>query len=524
MTERVAVAPLVGRDDEEETIWLGASLSKLLTEHLVGAELVVLDHNAIARSMVAQDRALPLSKTDAEALRRNLKLAVLVHGSFTLDVDGRLLGLRLQVDRAGQPGAPLEIAAPLAQFGRFIERTALSLIERLGVQVTDDVRRKVGAVPRPTNFEAYHQVVRARAAWRRREHVLALTQIESALAMEPGLEEAVEIALALALTADDADALRSNYRRWADLALGGGRAVIGAERLMAYGHWLGARGEWDSAQSVYEEALDVFRRERRQSGEMRALNHLANLALQRGQFQRAAETYRRSAPALSSMNARRDAAIAWHNLALALHSLGEAEEAIDAVEQALALARQANQGALEARCYILRGAINDDAGMWTAAQEDYEQAGNILESAKDDLGLAIVKDQMAGIYRQQGNYRQAESLRLEAMSHLEKSGHVHELAVVWLNLADLYFAMGNYTGAWDYASRAQRELQKMGSGIEAQAKTLVETLNPLRSISAMPSPPPSPPASPGEGLYSETDLYDNDDEGVVMTGSDEDEE
>jgi tetratricopeptide (TPR) repeat protein len=521
MTERVAVAPLVGRDDEEETIWLGASLSKLLTEHLAGAEMVVLDHNAIARTMVAQDRALPLSKTDAEALRRDLKLAALVHGSFTLDAEGRLLGLRLQVDRAGQPKAPLEISAPLASFGRFIERTALALVERLGVQVTDDVRRKVAAVPRPTNFEAYRQVVRARAAWARGEQVLALTQIESALAMEPGLEEAVEMALALALATDDTDMLRSTYRRWADLALSGGRAIVGAERLMAYGHWLAGRGEWDPAQTVYEEALDVFRRERHSSGEMRALNHLANLALQRGQFQRATETYQRTAQTLESMNAHRDAAIAWHNLALALRGLGDMEAATNAVERALTLARQAHQGTLEARGYMLRGAINDEAGMWAAAQTDYQQAADILESAGDSSGLALVKDQQAGLYRQQGNYRQAETLHLEAMALLEKSNQTHELAIVWLNLADLYFAMGNYAGAWDYASRAHQALEKMGSVVAAQAKTLVEMLNPLRSIA--PPPPPSPSTS-GEGLYNESDLYDNEDEGVVMTGSDEDEE
>ena len=519
MTERVAVAPLVGRDNEEETIWLGASLSKLLTDHLAGAEMAVSDHNAIARAMVDQDRALPLSKTDAEALRRDLKLAALVHGSFTLDVEGRLLGLALQVDRAGQPGAPLEIAAPLATFGRFIERTALALIERLGVQVTDDIRRRVAAVPRPANFEAYRQVVRARAAWVRGENVLALTQIESALAMEPGLEEAVEMALALAMAANDADMLRTMHRKWADLALNGGRVIAGAERLMGYGHWLAGRGEWASAQPIYEESLDVFRRERRQSGEMRALNHLANLALQRGQFQRAVETYQQSANILEGMSAHRDAAIAWHNLALALRGMGESQDALNAVERALALARRAGQTTLEARCGVLRGAINEDAGMWAAAQTDYQEAASILESADDALGLAMLKDQMAGLHKQQGDYRQAESLRLEAMAYLEKSGRAHELAIVQLSLADLYFAMGNYTGAWDYASRAHQALEKMGSGAEAEAKMLVETLNPLRSISQ-----PPPPPAPGEGLYNESNLYDNGDDGIVMTGSDEDEE
>jgi tetratricopeptide (TPR) repeat protein len=159
--------------------------------------------------------------------------------------------------------------------------------------------------------------------------------------------------------------------------------------------------------------------------------------------------------------------------------------------------------------------------MWAAAQTDYQQAADILESAGDSSGLALVKDQQAGLYRQQGNYRQAETLHLEAMALLEKSNQTHELAIVWLNLADLYFAMGNYAGAWDYASRAHQALEKMGSVVAAQAKTLVEMLNPLRSIA--PPPPPSPSTS-GEGLYNESDLYDNEDEGVVMTGSDEDEE
>lgn len=522
MTERLAIAPLVGRDTREETVWLGASLSKLLTEHLVGAGLIVLDHNAVARIMIAQDRALPLDQSDTEALRRELKLAALIYGSFTLDTEGRLLGLRLHIDRSGQPRPPLEVSTPLASFGRFIERASLALIERLGLPVTDEIRRKVGRVPRPTSFEAYRQVVGARAAWARGEQHLALTQVEAALAMDPALEEATEIALAVAHAANDVDILRDTYRRWADLALGGGRPAVGAERLMAYGHWLVACGEWETAQAMYEEALDVFRRERNQSGEIRALDHLANLALRRGQFQHAAETYRRHAHTLEATGPSRDAAIVWHNLALALRGLGQTDEALDAIERALVLARQSAQVALEARCYSLRGAIRDDLGMWAAAQADYQQAERTLESVNDELGLAIAKDQLAGLYRQQGNYHQAETLRLEALALLEKFKYAHELAIVWLNLADLYFAMGNYAQAWEYASRAHQTLVNMGSGMANQARALVETLEPLRGTSPLQSQETS--ATPqGEGLYSDLDLYHNEDEDTLMTGGDEDE-
>lgn len=476
---QIALAPLLGREQDEEAHWLGALLSKLLSEHLDEAGLPVMAYNVIAGRIKTGKHRLPLQAVDVETLSRTLKLRALIHGRYVLDQDSKLLSVHLLVEAPDIPRVPLEAASPLAGFTRFVERLSLSLIEQLGESIDDELRERLRDAQRPASFEAFRQLARAHAAWARGQNELALTAITSALTLDPDLEEAMAVEVAIARTADDTATSREAFRRWADIAKRRGRPIVAGERLLMMGHWLAEHGEPLEARNAYEDARDLFRRESHEYGEAQALNNLANLDLVRGKVQSAIQAYRRSLRVFEAEpepDAQRDVAITFLNLGLAHKSLGQRDEAGRAVEQAMSLARRLKDTHLEALCLAQRGAIHDDAGQWGQARADYEQAAKLLDVVGDDRSRAIVKSHQAILYKQQGAYDQAERFMTEALGIFGSQGDPHEQAVLWLNTADLYLSMGLYDRSWDYAQRAYDTFDRLKSDWKKVARDLMDTL------------------------------------------------
>ncbi len=519
----IAIVPLIGNQETDEAHWLGALFSKLLIEHLAGAGLPTLEYNTVAHAVAKGKHALPLKESSIEALRADLKLRALVHGRYVFDEAGGMIGLRLIVSGPDLMPTPMEVSFPIAGFTRFVERVSLALIERLGVSVDDALRERVKAVPRPANFEAFRQVAQARAAWAKGQHELALAAATSALTLDPDYEEASTIEVAIARAADDTTTAQEAFRRWAAIAAKRGRPSVAAERLLTLGHWLRGRGKWIEARHAYEDARSAFEREKNEVGAAWASNNLASLDLLTGNTQAAIRTYRRSLRVFeTSPEAERDAAVTLYNLSIAHKRLGQREEALTAIEQALTLARRLKDNHLQARSLAQRGAIRDDLGEWNQAQADYTQAARLLDVLGDESGLAAIKGLQAILLKQQGSYDRAEVLLLEALEATEQQSDAHEQAILWLNLADLYFAMQLYDEAWPYAEQALEAFTHLKSAWTDQAKGLVTALE--RAIeetttkeAATPgeSPVNESPFTPSEelpgpeGLYNTDDLYDN---------------
>ncbi len=525
---QIGIAPLVGNQETDQAYALGTLLSMLLSRHLSEAGLPVVPAQAVARRLFEGGRELPLDADGIQEMKARLGLGALVHGRYTLDDEGKMLGLRLAIDAPEVPPMPLEASTPLAGFARFVEHIALALIERLELPIDDRLRQRVGAVARPASFEAFRQVAQAQAAWSRGQSELALAAITSALALDPDYEDAIAIEVAVARAASDTATVREAFRRWAAVAVKRARLLDGAQRLTLLGHWLNKRGEWTEARAAYEDARNLYRRRNDETGEARALNNLANLDLSEGRVQAAIKTYRRSLRAFESdPNARPDGAITLLNLALAHKSLGQREEALMAAEQALTVARGLKDPRLEGRILAQRGAIYDDMGEWSRSEADYGSAAQLLAAADDLAGLAMVKSHQALLFKQQGHYARAEALNLEALAAFERQANPHEQAVVWLNLADLYFAMRLYDQAWRYANQAHDVFFRLKSGLSEHARTLVEALEDLVSSEEEDAELFAPPASqagapPDEGLYNDSDLYDNEFENEDDDGSDGD--
>src|SRR5574341_937187 len=265
---KIALLPLAGNQQTEESYWLGALLCRLLVDHLSAAGLPVFDYNPVAEQMTASKVRLPPDEPDIQTLRRELKAEVLVFGRYVIDPDTQMLGLRLILNGPESPPGPLEAAAPLSGFPAFIERISLALIERLGIRVDDALRTRVREVPRPAKFEAFRQLALATLAWSKGENPLALAAVESALTLDADL--------------DDTATTREAFRRWAAIAGRRRRPLIAAERLMMMGHWLLERGEWPEARKGYEDAREIYQTARYEYGMACALNNLANIDMLSG--------------------------------------------------------------------------------------------------------------------------------------------------------------------------------------------------------------------------------------------------
>lgn len=543
---RIAVAPFIGSQQTEEANWLGASLSKLLAEHLAGAGLPVLAHRLVTDQMVKDKHQLPLGEAAIQSLRRELKFETLVHGRYVLDEDAKMLGVRLMVEVPGSARPPVETAGPIAGFAQFIERLSLALIEQVGVSINDALRQKMHDLPRPASFEAFRQTSQATLAWSKGQNQLALASISSALALDPDLDEAAAIEVAVARSAGDTATTRDAFRRWASIANKHRRPLAAAERLVMLGHWLAERGEWVEARRAYEDARNLFQTANNEYGQAQVANNLANLDLFAGKTQEAIQTYRRSLRVFETApTGQSDTIITYFNLALAHKSLGQQEEAERAIEEALLFARRLKDTRLEALCLAQRGAIRDDMGQWGQANADYTQAGRLLDVVGDERALAVVKSHQGLLKRQQGAYDQAETLMLEAEETLERVSDRHEQAVVCFNLADLYLAMGLYDQAWDYAERAHETFTKLKSAWLDQSKALLATLESipkdipgpepdiedrLAPFSSSPREEPGdqplrlPPYMPSVESQNEDDIYGEDDYDDEEEGGDENED
>lgn len=462
----LAVAPLVSDQADPEHGWLGASLGKLLTEHLAGAGLPVRHYNAVGEATLKLDKVLPLDEKGAEAVMQHLQLSTLVVGGFHLDTRAGQLHLSLTVTSKGTAPAPLTDSAPTTAFAQQIERVTLALIEQLDLPVDDKLRRRVSQVPRPHSFRAFQQLARARAAWAEEEFALALSLVESALELEPKLEEAAEIKIGVGRAADRMEVVREGFELWAELAGRNERPLARAERLLLFGHWLVDQAAWGVAEGTYRAALNVYQQEGHRLGEAQALDNLAGLALRRGRAEEAIETYRKSIAVYEMLGAAQEVATTTFNLALGHKALGESEAALDALDRVLSSARDLKDPGLEAAAHDQRGTIQALEGDSNSAQADYERAVRLYEAQEDALGLATVKDHLATLVAERGDYAAAEALRLEAIALFEKLGDEHELAVVWTNLAALYVEMGAYEQAWDYAQQAHAIFERLGSAMQ----------------------------------------------------------
>ena len=89
---------------------------------------------------------------------------------------------------------------------------------------------------------------------------------------------------------------------------------------------------------------------------------------------------------------------------------------------------------------------------------------------------------------------------LEALRLFEAGGDPHEQAVIWFNLADLYYSMNLVDAALEQVQKAHQAFSQLKSGWTSRARQLMQTLERL---------PRTPMAESASAPEVELDLPDS---------------
>jgi CHAT domain-containing protein/Tfp pilus assembly protein PilF len=155
-----------------------------------------------------------------------------------------------------------------------------------------------------------------------------------------------------------------------------------------------------------------------------------------------------------------------NNLGALYESEGRYDEARNILESAMQIGEQYSRQTDLADQLNNLGIVCKNLGDYAAAESFYNRAREIRENGgeNDEPRLAIVLDNLAGLYSEQGRQQESAQLREESLNILEKrlpEGHP-DIAIAKHNLAL------TYEGLHDYAT-AERLLQ---TSIDASARTL----------------------------------------------------
>lgn len=174
-------------------------------------------------------------------------------------------------------------------------------------------------------------------------------------------------------------------------------------------------GEFPSAEALAAEALGQFRARGDADGRMRSLNLLGVIRFERGRLREAEEALAEALNLATQLGDSLTAARACNNLASALHLRGRPDEAV---------------------------------GLYRGALLAYQRLG-------DRRGTAEAYHNLGLIYRQLGDWRDAEDATGEALRHAQVVGERGLLALATTGRAELLVEQS-------HLAQARRELERAG--------------------------------------------------------------
>lgn len=214
----------------------------------------------------------------------------------------------------------------------------------------------------------------------------------------PLFKQAIELLLKL-----------KNSRAAADIQLELAKLEIDAER-------------WEAAEQLLRQALVEYRREKRPSGESRALSLMGELAKGRGNIVEARSCLQ-EAVALGAEASIPSIQITGQTGLARIHLiLQRPDEARALYDQALTLAKDADLKARQAEVLMGQGWVDYETDILEGAKEKFARAFEVYSEANDLGGQAEARIGQANVERRLGHADSALQLNAEAVGLAERSG------------------------------------------------------------------------------------------------------
>ena len=191
------------------------------------------------------------------------------------------------------------------------------------------------------------------------------------------------------------------------------------------------RGDTQACQRWVEAALAHYRAAINQLGEASALDKLANLRFEAGDYRQAAEQHRQAANQFRHLGASLYEGRTLNGLALALRALGQYDEVGIIHERCLAIARQFQDRYGEWTHLVNLGNMEYELGNFETAVARYEEAVTIPQQLQAPRGVSMTLNNLGQARREQRQVEAALACFDEALQinreHGFRSGEGHAL-------------------------------------------------------------------------------------------------
>lgn len=175
-----------------------------------------------------------------------------------------------------------------------------------------------------------------------------------------------------------------------------------------------------------------------------ALKGAGNLALNQGEYARAALLYQEALVLFRAIGDQQGIAGSLTNLGVVADRQGDYGHAAALFEEAVAVARQRGDTLQIARTLGNLAAVWDRQGDYTRGAALYEEARSLFEVLGDRQGIATALDNLGVVAFRQGEYGRAAALHEESLALARELGDRHASIVSLINLAAVADRQGDH--------------------------------------------------------------------------------
>jgi CHAT domain-containing protein/Tfp pilus assembly protein PilF len=226
------------------------------------------------------------------------------------------------------------------------------------------------------------------------------------------------------------------------------------QQLLKLGEQKIQRGEPQRAIETFQMALAIAQQFKDRDSEATTLNSIGEVYYAIGKLQRALEFFNRALPIMRAVPNRTGEAITLNNIGEVYRGIGQSKQALEFLNQALSLHREVWNRRGEANTLNNIGLVYTDIGQPKQALEFLNQALPIQRAGRDRSGEANTLNNIGGVYREIGQTNRALAFFNWALSIHRAMRSGSGEAVTLNNIGVIYRRIGKLQRALEFFNRA----------------------------------------------------------------------
>jgi CHAT domain-containing protein/uncharacterized protein HemY len=235
-----------------------------------------------------------------------------------------------------------------------------------------------------------------------------------------------------------------------------------AARLIDLGKEQYERSHFAEALQSYEQALVIYQAIDDTTQVGNALNYLATVYVDVGEYTRAQELYERSLKIFQQLNSPLGIGNSFKGLGLVYRSLGEYALAQQYYERALIIFREIGEKKVEGTTLTGLGNLFLALGQYTHAQQYYEESLRVHQEIDSPRGEGYALNNLGVVYDNLQQYERAQNFYKNSLFIFQEIGDRAGQSITLNNLGALYNNIQEYLEAQYYYKRSLAIAQEIG--------------------------------------------------------------